>query len=525
VIGPPQRSSAGGLFFSSVQGMPVFVALQFPFTDSRDFVPPDTGRLTVPQWPDPAIDKEFVRAFGAVRRRQRGGLKNWPAEQVYCDAARALRFDGQLGCTRVLAGSGGAVKPYCAFRRLMVDGRATVRLEVGLGFRRPPPRPDVLDAEAFKSLIGIILNLPVKPPTGIDAGSPLPLAGVGNHIAASYLRATTSGEEKISHPQRWWIEPGLPQMVVEYRTDQGSVLLPENTQRVDKLDQDRVQLSYSRIRRRGSGVREVGVWFLGHEKTADRDFLRRLRMQLLRLHAEHEAIRSVFRHITRGRMDPDIDPQSRQGQSLQDFLEDAVTLLRHRTRYGLPQSEILAAAQRYDEIVAPGARATMMHSLRKIRPNLLRKVEDYTGWMEQHTGALSQVRTLILADTIGRLDMTDQSINVGGDMVGNINQIAARDIENSFNHVKSADADTALKEQLERLHQQVAAMARQLSEDKQKQLAKDLKEFSEQALSDEPRKRYLNVSKEGLIEAAETVQKIGKPVIQTVKTIVALLAL
>ncbi|MBC8067671.1 MAG: hypothetical protein IAG13_04995, partial [Deltaproteobacteria bacterium] len=78
------------------RALDVLVAIQFPFCDLRGFSVEHTGKLAVPPWPTVEPEREFVRGFGAVRRRRRGGVDPWVGEEHYCDAARALRFPGHF---------------------------------------------------------------------------------------------------------------------------------------------------------------------------------------------------------------------------------------------------------------------------------------------------------------------------------------------------------------------------------------------------------------------------------------------
>ncbi len=88
----------------------MFVALQVPFVDVRPFIQNETGRLTSPDWQSLQPDIDFVRSFGLVKRRLRGGVIEWPGEEMYCRALRALRF---VNSNAKLPGDmgGGAPRP------------------------------------------------------------------------------------------------------------------------------------------------------------------------------------------------------------------------------------------------------------------------------------------------------------------------------------------------------------------------------------------------------------------------------
>jgi hypothetical protein len=117
-----------------------------------------------------------------------------------------------------------------------------------------------------------------------------------------------------------------------------------------------------------------------------------------------------------------------------------------------------------------------------------------------------------------------QSITITNSTVGDVNQVAANTITNSFNKVAQAEAPDELKEQLKKLHEEVKEMLQHLPEKKQKQAAQDLKTLSDEALSEEPRRAWYELSAKGLMDAAQAVGEIALPVITTAKAVLAFLA-
>ena len=108
--------------------------------------------------------------------------------------------------------------------------------------------------------------------------------------------------------------------------------------------------------------------------------------------------------------------------------------------------------------------------------------------------------------------------------VGNINQVAADRISNAFNTVAQSSAPQDLKAELEKLNQAVAEMVKLLPEEKQREVAQDLKTLTDEATSSSPRKKWYELSAEGLIEAAKAVGEAATPVITAAKTVLTLLA-
>src|SRR5882672_4260545 len=125
-MAPPSRSSAGGFFL-----IDMFAAIQFPFTDARQFIASETNRLAVPSWPLAKAEKDFIRSFGPVKRRRKGGLDDWPGEEIFCRAIRAVRFPSSPVRFADFPSAGLSLRQSCAFRRFLVDGAAVARMEMG----------------------------------------------------------------------------------------------------------------------------------------------------------------------------------------------------------------------------------------------------------------------------------------------------------------------------------------------------------------------------------------------------------
>ncbi len=120
--------------------------------------------------------------------------------------------------------------------------------------------------------------------------------------------------------------------------------------------------------------------------------------------------------------------------------------------------------------------------------------------------------------------MKNQSININNSTVGDVNQVAADTINNSFNKVADSNAPDELKEHLKTLNESVKQMIQSLPEAQQKQAAQDLQTLTDEALSEEPRRKWYELSAGGLIEAATTVGEIAAPVITAAKAVLAFLA-
>src|SRR6266436_2442178 len=140
----------------------MFLVLQFPFSDARRFVSTETNRLPVPAWPLANAGREFVRSFGQVRRRLRGGVEDWSGEELYCATNRALRFDPVLSQQR-LSITAASLEAACIFQRFFSDGGAVSRLELAFQVKAPdgtPPLEGLNCLELIKGCYAIRARVP-----------------------------------------------------------------------------------------------------------------------------------------------------------------------------------------------------------------------------------------------------------------------------------------------------------------------------------------------------------------------------
>ncbi|XCN72813.1 MAG: COR domain-containing protein [Candidatus Electrothrix aestuarii] len=112
--------------------------------------------------------------------------------------------------------------------------------------------------------------------------------------------------------------------------------------------------------------------------------------------------------------------------------------------------------------------------------------------------------------------------------VGNIGDgsnvvVGSNEIKDSFYAIAQSAAEPALKAKLEELCQQVEQMLPQLPEEKREEAAQDLDSLVKEATKESPRRKWYELSAEGLIEAAKACAGMAAPVTTTVKSILTLL--
>ena len=120
------------------------------------------------------------------------------------------------------------------------------------------------------------------------------------------------------------------------------------------------------------------------------------------------------------------------------------------------------------------------------------------------------------------------SISIGGNVKGsNIifgdNNVVTQKIQNSFNKADTADIQAELKETLKQLADAVAVMAKSLPDEQANEATDDLSKLVDEATKPNPNKKWYSVSIDGLIKAAENVEKVGEPVINLSRKVLSLL--
>jgi hypothetical protein len=312
--------------------------LQFPFCDLRPFVAPQ-ARLLRPHWPTPDAGSEFVRFFGQVR--ERGADEQFSRDElVFCRAKNALK----------LPNFSHRHDWAIAFRRLLSDGRSISRFEVGIKIlRKMRTRGEVL------RLLGGILDSPCVV-RGERRGRAVLSAGEG--VAKLYAAATHRGSEPIDATD---VVCGRPCLLLEYDPVETSELpMSIDYQRPGQ------GLAFARLTHHGIAL---NTWYVSTRASRSR----MLRLTLLRLHAEHQALKYVVRAIEEGRIA--LDRGTPTSDAAQSFLSDTMRLLAQGERNGVAQKDLVETVHTYEELCAADEVALLQQRLGSIRRQVRLSVE------------------------------------------------------------------------------------------------------------------------------------------------------
>lgn len=337
----------------------MLVNCQFTLCDARPFGADADTLLGVPNWPLPLDGVEFERCFGLVKRRRRGGIEVFEDELYYARAVGGLRFD-RLEVQSV-GEKPNAFVPYGAFRRLFSNGGAVARIEVGLS-NHTRRRIHHLRGCNGRQLVRIaldVLDLPVRVMKYRSREKECRLGAAGPALAALYGAATATGGKAFD---KRLLHAATPLLVIEY--EPGEVeWLPAVASRMDPQAVAGANVSFLSI---DHGKQQIGTWLLDLE-SADRGQVRRLRVGLNRLHAEHQTLKWIL-HVCSLRHRP--IPAGERREALRDYLQETSAMLAIDQRAGLSPAAIHDLLASYDRLSGSEDRALMARRLKKLERDL-----------------------------------------------------------------------------------------------------------------------------------------------------------
>jgi hypothetical protein len=350
----------------------VFLVAQIPIADSRPFLNVDSRKLKRPRFGSgisPYAPPDFLRGFGSLAERRRGLPSDWPAEDVFCHAARGIHVENTaLQTLTVPKGTRRHFK--VALRRYLSNGEAVSRPEVG--FSRPPQRRTQAGFSA--SDVAALLRAVAELTIGVRTRGGLvqrKLAMVGPLLAAQLLSGTTQWQDLPTDWQSrgWWVTAGRPLIIFEYRPREIDGL-PRSVIRAH-VDEPDIQLHHMSL---GAKYGYAYVWLLRSPRSADPDRLRGLRLHLGRLHTEREVLSIVLSNIA----DHGLTLSPAQDDPLKLFLEQADGFLRRESVYGFEQSVLLKAAYSADDLVNGQQRRSLLAALGQTSRTLRQRLEEAT---------------------------------------------------------------------------------------------------------------------------------------------------
>jgi hypothetical protein len=476
----------------------MFVVVQFPIADARRFVQVPQTYLLRPSWkvPQVGVVSEYVWGFGRLVHRTAEVDPAWSDEAFYVLAASAVRLPELVQRQVQLASRATPASITCRFRRLFHDGVCVARVEVGFHVRLSPPATRPLDAEAA---VGHLLALPS---TVTETGRPTrnhQLAFQGPRLAARYRDASTPRSLR-GIPAL--VAAGNPVVLVD-NTDDVSVNLPDRLEDASAATSGRIRLGFALTQFGGAGI---PTWYLGPnaEANADSDMRRKLRICLLRLHAEEEALDRIVSWVDGGSLA--YVAGSDAAERLDAYINRATQLLERQLNFGLPSSALRDAYDAVTKVNRHDVSAQRRAAFDGMRLQIRRKAELFIARRDA-------VRTEI---TI-KGDYVNEKINVHAhDIKGS--QIGSHNIQtiiDSLNEFAAAHGkEDSLLDQMKIISESVATLVTEL-QGKEPNAAKEVTEtfqsFAEESAKGAPKAGTLRVLGRALVEAGRKVADVAAP--------------
>lgn len=493
----------------------MLIFAQFPITDIRQFDAQSNSKLVAPLWPAPIPYNEFMRTGGQIRSRQKGGVAGWMGESEICDVHRAVKylefgeyFDRSLK-TQVSA------KNLASY--FYSDGIALNKYELVLKFTHKPVRSKLIIGSDSLCALGR-KHIEVKVGKEMYTTS---LLQSGKFFANHYEYASTPLEVYRQSSERRSIYNELQLLYIDVGQHE-RFKPPTNAHRIDMTERFGIDLYFWWLQCQG-GIR-IPVWTardLLHTITRRRNiltnenrskYIRLIRLYIMRLHAEYHVLRRVLRAIESNMIV--IQTDSSETKALQKYLNIAtrrIGRIHHRTNRKIDMTEIEEVVKQSLEIVNPGQRDALLQKLEMIRPRVLDKVHQVMNNIYMENVTVNEKKIEINVNDQGKLEIT-------GDIV------IGDEIKNSFNKAAAIE-ENDLRQLVQDLTVAVGNMSSQLSEHEQREVAQDLDTVATETAKEEPSKRYLKFSIEGLKKAAKDVGEIGTPVIELAVKIATALSL
>jgi hypothetical protein len=491
----------------------MFVTVQFPIADARRFLDGPHTYLRRPNWKAPlaGVVSEYVWGFGRVAYRELEVDPAWSDEAYFALAAGSIRLpELKRRQVQLVPGAIPAIVA-CRFRRLFHDGTCVARVEVGFSIRPGIAAMESLDAEAA---VSYLLALPSIVPEAAGAARPRQLAFQGSRLAGRYRDASMPRSMR-GVPSL--VAAGNPIVLVD-STGSKSATLPKRLEDASAATSGRISLGFALTRFGGTGV---PTWYIGPNTAAGTnwDMCRKLRLCLLRLHAEEEVLDRVVSWVDDGSLPYVVGSDA--ADRLDAYINQATQLLERRLNYGLPSSAIRDAYDAVTEVNRNDVTARRRVAFDGMRLQVRRKAELFIARRDAARPIINMVKVEVEGDIV------NEKIHIGGAVTGSIiGRNNKQIITNSFNQFATAHGkEDDLAAQMQILKDSIASLVTEL-QSQDPNAAADVTDtfqaFAEESTQETPRAGLMRSLGKTLIESAKRVAKIAAPVANAVAAVITI---
>ena len=351
---------------------------QIPLVDTRSFVKGGSEfKLAKPNWPSPSPYYEFIRSFGEIRPRGKGGLSGWVGESEICSAKKAIKLKAQRKAIILENKTNKKIRFKCASRHFYHDGYTLGKFE--LVFTSIPFALDVSHKLIFQ-IIELILCLPVSIKSTDKCLVEKKLFDVRKDLAQLYLYSSSLSSNREAISNKKWVIAAPPDIFIECGI-QDKISTINRAIKNFTLEKYQIELGYWWHR---CSTRNIRIWLLKHGSKDRRNLQigRQIRLYIQRLHAECECLRSILGLIKTNEIS--LNKGTWESEFLQNYLNEATRKIskinrKANTQYGVTNIEDIVYESL--DVLTPGSRDQLLRNLQQIRCQVLRKIEDMTGKM------------------------------------------------------------------------------------------------------------------------------------------------
>lgn len=342
----------------------MFIVFQHPIIDFRNLIE-NNCKLSLPNWPNPE-DENMIKHIGVTRSRLKGGIANWSGEHKYCTTNKAIQYL-DLEKHKIQFGDNAFLTTNGVFRRLNSNGNFLVKYETGISNRF---EEFIVSISARKNYFEYLLseycklNLQIRNPIGENIISEISICG--KYLSELYLLSTSSNwgivNEKI---ERWWTIAGEPLIIVEFIDENKSIQLPKYVKLIKEYKTEKIELYHYWTN--STNNKKIRTWIIRilDEFYYDMDFVRNLRLNLLRINAEKETLRKTLNLLQRkGNVLINNDGKK---EKVSSYLERISSKLLKEIRYGIIQDDILDIALKAEEVARPGELESYIETLTPLK--------------------------------------------------------------------------------------------------------------------------------------------------------------
>ncbi|WP_205504616.1 hypothetical protein [Rufibacter psychrotolerans] len=305
----PKDISYFGFFF-----MVIFI--QFSLTDTRAFKGNAPELLLSPSWPLPTPNKEFVRASGQISERVNKGLNNWIGENFICKIRRGIKFNQPVKINDPVINFRVVDKHQFSSERFVITKYEFVFASKNLSHIK-------IDWSLLQKIIHEIINIPVSIKTTTYQYITLPLKSIKKPLKEFYILNSTKHGSFDLDLQLQNIYDCTPQIYV--LLDRNESFAYTGKKYISFNDNKTYSFNlYSGWRKFNNMPTRLWI-HTRNDYQPEIGIDRKLRISILRLHTEFEALKHVLKAISSDKIKvTSLTPAS---DFLQRYLDNAINTL------------------------------------------------------------------------------------------------------------------------------------------------------------------------------------------------------